>query len=142
VRAKRRGWDPDITFHFHPKDMEIMQRGLGILSDICWAAGAEAILPGLNGIPEMLHNKDDAELIRTHPLKPSDTIAASNHAMSTTRMSRHPDKGVVDADGRCHDMDNVYIADTGIFAGSSGVNPMLTVMALADRMAQRIAQAS
>lgn len=139
VRPKRKGWDPDIRFNFHQTDMDIMREGLGVLSDICWAAGAEAILPGLNGLPEVIHNQDDAEIIRTHALKPKDTIAASNHAMSTTRMSGDPKLGVVDADGRCHDLDNLYLADTGIFAGSSGVNPMLTCMALADRVAEKIA---
>ena len=45
----------------------------------------------------------------------------------------------MDEDGLCHDTDNLYIADTGIFAASPAVNPMLTVMALADRIAEKIA---
>jgi choline dehydrogenase-like flavoprotein len=54
-------------------------------------------------------------------------------------MSRDPKAGVVDEDGRCHDVDNLYIADTGIFPGSPAVNPMLTCMALADHIAHGIA---
>jgi choline dehydrogenase-like flavoprotein len=138
VRARRGTLNPDLRYHFDQRDVDLMREGLGILSDICWAAGAEAILPGLNGIPEVIHNRADAELIRTHKLKASDTIAASNHAFCTTRMSPDPKRGVVDENGRCHDLDNLYIADTGIFAASSGVNPMLLCMALADRIAQKI----
>jgi choline dehydrogenase-like flavoprotein len=67
------------------------------------------------------------------------TIAAANHAFCTTRMSTDPTRGVVDEQGRCHDLDNVYIADTGNFAASPGVNPMLLCMALADRIAHGIA---
>ncbi|RLB65526.1 MAG: GMC family oxidoreductase [Deltaproteobacteria bacterium] len=139
VRLRRGSHHPDLHWDFAQTDFEIMQKGLGILSDICWAAGAEAILPGLNGIPEVLRSRDEAELIRTRPLEPKDTITASNHAFCTTRMAKDPADGVVDEHGRCHDVDNLFIADTGIFAASSGVNPMLLCMALADRIALGIA---
>lgn len=138
VKAKRKGWDPDISFDFHPEDVKLIQKGLCILSDICWESGAVAILPGLHGIPETLNSRAESEILRTKELKGSDTIAAANHAFGTTRMAKSADKGVVDEDGRCHGLDNLYISDTGIFASSPAVNPMLTVMALADRIAQKI----
>ncbi|MCC6526361.1 MAG: GMC family oxidoreductase [Polyangiaceae bacterium] len=139
VRARRGSFEPDIRFKFDQRDMDKMQYGLGILNDICWAAGAYAILPGLNGIPETIENQKDAEIIRTHKLRAEDTITAANHAFCSTRMSRDPKLGVVDESGRCHEMDNLYIVDSGIFGGSSGVNPMFTIMALADRIALGIA---
>jgi choline dehydrogenase-like flavoprotein len=138
VRAKASSFDPDISFDFHRDDVKLIQRGLGILSDICWAAGAEAILPGLHGIPEELKSKRESEVIRTMSLRGSDTITAANHAFGSTRMSKSPSAGVVDDTGKVHELDNLYIADTGIFAGSPAVNPMLTCMALADRQAARI----
>jgi choline dehydrogenase-like flavoprotein len=142
VKAKTGSWDPDIKFNFDDEDVRLIQRGVGILSDICWAAGAEAILPGLHGIPEQLNSKRESEVIRTMKLRASDTIAAANHAFGSTRMSRDPARGVVDDRGRCHGYENLFIADTGIFAGSPAVNPMLTVMALADRLAMGILEAS
>ena len=141
VRARRRGWDPDIRFDFAQQDVDLIQRGLGILSDICWAAGAEAILPGVHGVPDRIESKEESEILRTRRLTGRDTISAANHAFGTTRMSKRPEDGVVDEDGRCHDLDNVFIADTGIFPGSPAVNPMLTCMALADHVAARIAAA-
>jgi choline dehydrogenase-like flavoprotein len=135
VRPRSRGWDPDLKFHFDQRDVASMQEGVGILSDICWAAGAESILPGLNGVPEVLRSRREAEIIRTYKLKATDTISAANHAFCTTRMATDPRKGAVDAFGRCHGTDNLYVADTGIFAASPGVNPMLLCMALADRIA-------
>jgi choline dehydrogenase-like flavoprotein len=47
---------------------------------------------------------------------------------------------VVDGYGRHHEVRNLYIADTGIFVGSPAVNPMLTCMALADRIAKGIVE--
>ncbi len=141
VRPRPGGsFEPDISYDFDQRDMDLMRWGLAKLSDICWGAGAELILPGLHGLPEMIRSKEQAEIIRTHKLLPKDTITASNHAFCTTRMSPDPKRGVVDEDGRCHDLDNLYVADTGIFAASSGVNPMLLCMALADRIALGIAE--
>jgi choline dehydrogenase-like flavoprotein len=139
VRPRRFGFDPDIRFTLAQPDVDLLLRGLAILSDIAWAAGAVEVLPGLHGVPERLRSKAEAEILRTRRFDARDTIAASNHVFGTTRMSRRPQDGVVGTDGRCHDLDNVYIADTGIFVGSPAVNPMLTVMALADRIAQGIA---
>lgn len=139
VRARRAGWDPDITFHLHDDDVALLQRGLGILSDICWASGATGILPGIHGVPDLITTREGAEVLRTKKLVAADTISAANHAFGTTRMSRRPEDGVVDEHGRCHGLDNLYVADTGIFPGSPAVNPMLTCMALADRIARGIA---
>lgn len=139
VRPRRGSTSPDIRYHFHQDDVDLMRKGLGILSDICWAAGAVSILPGLHAVPEVVESREAAEAIRHAKLEASHTIAASNHAFCTTRMSSDPTRGVVDTWGRCHDLDNVYIADTGIFAASPGVNPMLLCMALADRIALGIA---
>ena len=48
---------------------------------------------------------------------------------------------VVDEDGRCHGLDGLWIADTGIFPQCPSVNPMLTGMALAHRQAGALAEA-
>jgi len=138
VRAKRNGWDPNISFSFHHDDVKLIQRGLVLLSDICWASGARAILPGLHGVPEELESKAESDILRTMDLKGSDTITAANHAFGTTRMSKTAKEGVVDHEGRCHELDNLYIADTGVFASSPAVNPMLAVMGLADRLANNL----
>ena len=46
---------------------------------------------------------------------------------------------VVDANGKVWGCDNLYIADTSVFPSASGVNPMITVIAIADRIARGIA---
>lgn len=140
VRASRLGWNPRISFDLHEEDMALLMKGLSILSDICWASGAVGVLPGINGIPDVLSSKAEAEILRTARPKPRDAVIGSNHAFGTTRMSRRPEDGVVDEYGRHHQMRNLYIADTGIFVGSPAVNPMLTCMALADRVAKGIVE--
>ncbi len=109
-----------------------------MLAEIFFAAGATKIMPGVNGLPDLMRNPAEAEPLRTHPIKASDLVCGGNHAFCTTRMHGDPARGVVDEYGRCHDLDNLYIADTGIFPQCPSVNPMFTGMALAHRQAEQL----
>ncbi len=60
------------------------------------------------------------------------------HIMGTCRMGDDPQRSVVDRDGRTHEIDNLWIADASVFVSSAGVNPSLTVQALARRTADRM----
>jgi choline dehydrogenase-like flavoprotein len=53
-------------------------------------------------------------------------------------MGADPDDSVVDADGRSWQMRNLWICDGSLFPTSGGVNPSLTIQALALRIADRI----
>lgn len=134
VSASPFGTDPDIKFNIGPSSVEKLHRGACILADIAFAAGAESVLPGLHGFEPILRSRDDVDRLRKHKMKGSDAIIAGNHIFGSTRMGSDPATSVVDQDGRCHQTDNLYIADTGIIPMSPAVNPMLTVMALAERI--------
>ena len=65
------------------------------------------------------------------------------HLLGTARMGTDPDRSVVNAWGRCHDVRNLFIVDGSIWVTSGGVNPTSTIQALAlyiaDQMKQRLA---
>jgi choline dehydrogenase-like flavoprotein len=65
------------------------------------------------------------------------------HLMGTARMGNDPERSVVNAWGRCHDVKNLFIIDGSIFVTAGGVNPTSTIQALAlyiaDSMKQRLA---
>jgi choline dehydrogenase-like flavoprotein len=46
----------------------------------------------------------------------------------------------VDATGKCHELDNLYIADTSVFPSCPSVGPGLTTIALALRLADTLSQ--
>ena len=98
-----------------------------------FAAGAQTLVPGVHGVPPELHSLEEAQVLRNKRFDPGDFVTGGNHAFCTTRMHGDPTRGVVDELGRCHDLDNLYIADTGIFPRCSAVNPMFTGKALAHR---------
>lgn len=138
VRTTPFSWNPRISYELHQDDMNLLMKGLAILTDVGFASGAVGVLPGIHGVPDILRKRADADILRTRTFSPRDAIIGSNHAFGTTRMSKLPKDGVVDGYGRHHQVRNLYISDTGIIPGSPGVNPMLTVMALADRVAKGI----
>jgi choline dehydrogenase-like flavoprotein len=53
------------------------------------------------------------------------------HLMGTARMGRDPAASVVDAEGRCHDVPNLYIVDGSTMVTCAGVNPTSTIQAVA-----------
>jgi choline dehydrogenase-like flavoprotein len=60
------------------------------------------------------------------------------HHMGTTRMHADPKHGVVDADCRVHGLENLYIAGSSVFPTVGYVNPTLTLVALALRLADHV----
>ena len=138
VRARFEGMDPVIRWKLDPDDAQILVRAIHELARIHFAAGATTVLPGIDGFPEELHSLEEADALAQHVVRPGDLTIASSHVFCTTRMHGDPRLGVVDEFGRCHDMDNLYIADTGIFPRCPSVNPMFTTMALAHRQAQAL----
>jgi choline dehydrogenase-like flavoprotein len=139
VLARRRGLDPRLVWHLDPEDIPILTHALFRLCEIAYAAGAHTVMTGLRGIPDELHSLDEARVLQTRRFEPADFVTGGNHAFCTTRMHGDSRQGVVDELGRCHDIENLYIADTGVFPQCPAVNPMWTGMALARRTAHAIA---
>jgi choline dehydrogenase-like flavoprotein len=69
---------------------------------------------------------------------PVDNVMASWHHMGGTRMSASPETGVVDADLRVHDLDNLYVGGSSVFPTSGYANPTLTIVQLSLRLADHL----
>lgn len=65
-------------------------------------------------------------------------LAGTAHACGTMVAGNDPRTSVVDADGKVHGMDNLYVVDGSVLPRSSRVNPSLTIYAWALRVAQRL----
>ena len=139
VNPRRRGLDPRLGWSLHPDDVPILTRALYTLCEIFFAAGARSVIPGVHGVPEEMRSLEEAEVLLGGELRGSDLALGGNHAFCSTRMHGDPRQGVVDEWGHCHDLDNLWIADTGIFPQCPSVNPMWTLMALARRNARELA---
>jgi len=63
---------------------------------------------------------------------------AGMHIMGGTVMGRDRNTSVTDSVGRCHDVENLFIAGPGLFPSSGAVNPTYTLHALALRTAEHM----
>jgi len=71
---------------------------------------------------------------------PATLHAFSTHDVGGTRMGIDPSRSVVDAYGRLHDLPNVFVLGGSTFPTHGGLNPTLTMQALALRTAAHIAR--
>jgi choline dehydrogenase-like flavoprotein len=106
------------------------------------AAGALRV-GTLHTPPLIINAGDDAaaseqEIVR-RGVAPNRVTIFSAHQMASCRIGPDRSASVANPDGQVWGVKGLYITDASAFPVSSGVNPMLTVMALARRTAQRIA---
>jgi choline dehydrogenase-like flavoprotein len=63
----------------------------------------------------------------------------STHNLGTARMSAKPEDGVVNSHGQTHDIANLFVSDGSQFTTGAAENPTLTIVTLAIRQADYIA---
>ncbi len=78
------------------------------------------------------------ELIPFDGVKPGKVSVSSAHLMGGCRMGENVADSVTDAWGRVHGMPGVFVADASLFPSSAEINPYVTIMALADRVAEGV----
>jgi choline dehydrogenase-like flavoprotein len=69
------------------------------------------------------------------------TLPGGQHQAGTCRMGRDPLTSVTDPDGRVHGHSNLWVADGSLHVTNGGFNPVLTIWALAFRVAERVSAA-
>jgi choline dehydrogenase-like flavoprotein len=67
-------------------------------------------------------------------------LGGTAHQAGTARFGTDPDSSVLDLDCKAHELDNLYLADASFFPSIAAVNPTLTIIANALRVADRIAE--
>jgi choline dehydrogenase-like flavoprotein len=78
--------------------------------------------------------------IRVWGQPPGLYLSGGQHQAGTCRMGDDPHTSVVDQWGRVHGYDNLFVADGSVHVTNGGFNPVLTILALALRTAEHIAQ--
>lgn len=105
-----------------------------------FSAGAKrAHLPGANEFFTYAEQVNDLDsLITTDQFKLGKVSISAAHLMGGCRMGSSISDSVTNSWGKVHGKEHLYVADASLFPSCSRVNPYLTVMALADRVAEGI----
>ncbi|KAJ0098321.1 hypothetical protein Patl1_22010 [Pistacia atlantica] len=127
-----------ISYQMEATDEENLQRGLEKMLRILAAAGAEEI-----GTHHAKGKKLNVKQVSAHeferfvkeessrPLRDLSTPLCSAHQMGSCRMGNDPKTSVVNQMGETWEVEGLYLADTSVFPTALGVNPMITVQAIA-----------
>jgi choline dehydrogenase-like flavoprotein len=121
------------------------QAGLfvGLLEDLPYAENRVESRDGQIAVtyrlaPELLARRRRFRALIRRNLSPTRTLFLNSapepnwgHPCGTLRMGTDPATSVTGPDGRVHGVDNLWVADAGLFPTSTGVNPSLTIAALA-----------
>ncbi len=124
-------------------DLENLKKGIEVQVRLHEAAGAHQIGPLAEGAPTWRRG-DDLEAfiasVKRIPFRAGGYKLFSAHQMGTCRMGEDPGTSVAGPWGQLHDTKGVWIGDGSAFPTSSGTNPMVSIMALAHRTAEAIAE--
>jgi choline dehydrogenase-like flavoprotein len=131
------GGRPFITYWLNDHDVARLKRGVEAMARVFFAGGARRVLPIVNGFDEI--GPEDLPRLRAAKLSARDFEITAYHPLGTARLSTDASTGVCDADHQVHGVPGLYVADGSVVPSSPAVNPQLTIMALATRAADRLA---
>jgi gluconate 2-dehydrogenase alpha chain len=110
---------PRVTYDLHPFELGARTFYVPFMREMLLGSGATATF--------------------TTPCDVTLGAPATRHVLGTLRMGADPGASVVDANGKFHEMENLYACDGSVFVTSSGWNPTLTIMAVAAKIAHAMA---
>jgi choline dehydrogenase-like flavoprotein len=134
------GGQPVIRYWLSDHDVAHIKRGMDVLAQVFFAAGARRVHTPINGF-DVLESKGDLERMRRSTIRPWDLDLSAYHPLGTARMGSDPRSSVIDSNHQVHDTPGLYVVDGAAVPSSIGVNPQVTIMALATRAAEKIAAA-
>ena len=131
--------------------------GIVALAKILYLEGAKEIFLNVAGMPRFTRPETDAATdngeginnpefqawlvqIQKRGLTLPNCKWASAHQMGSCRMATTSRAGVVDPKGKVWGTEGLYVSDASVFPSASGVNPMVTNMAISDWISRGIAK--
>lgn len=128
---------PITRYDINSFDHQRFLRGIRLLATLHFEMGADRVLLPFSNLHEV---SSVDELDRIDPaVQTKQTLDLFTvHLMGTARMGARPESSVVDLDGQLWDLPGCFVADASLFPTAIGVNPQVTIMALATRVAHRM----
>jgi choline dehydrogenase-like flavoprotein len=128
---------PQAFYQMSDFDAERLVRGIALLAELLFAAGAKRVVLPFDDVPDLL-GPDDARRLFARKIPKKALEVMTVHMMGTARMGGDRARHVCDAYGKVYDAEGLWVADASLFPSPIGVNPMETIMALATRNAERL----
>ena len=149
---------PRVAYTPSAIDRQHLLEGLIAIAKICYVTGAKEIFTVMSDVPRFVRSdsaqssgdSDDAGIndphfqawldkIRSVGLTAEDRYGCA-HQMGSCRMGTNDKNSVVNQKGQVWGTDGLYVSDASVFPSASGVNPMVTNMAISDWISRGIAK--
>ena len=132
--------NPIVDYKVSEEVMDALFESMIVTARILFASGVKRVHApaGKKFFIEDAEQDKLEELMSREMLKTGRVSLASAHVMGTCRMGEDPVTSVTDQWGQVHGIPWLFVADSSIFPKCSEVNPYITIMALADRIAEHI----
>lgn len=131
-----------LTYRMNDVDRRKVLRAHGLLARLFLAGGAREVFTGIRGCAGFRSARDvdrfEREAASTYAAHHLDLAAF--HPLGTCRMGRDPSRSVVGPTHETHDVANLFVVDGSCVNGPLGVNPQITIMALAERASAFVAR--
>jgi choline dehydrogenase-like flavoprotein len=125
----------NVTAHDHDRFL----KGSRLLAEMWFEMGAEEVLLPFVSLPS-IKSPDDIKRIDASRIKMSEVELFTPHLMGTARMGGRPEDSVINPSGELWDLPGCHVADASVFPTAIGVNPQITIMAMAMHIATRLAE--
>jgi len=132
--------NPKVVYNLSPQTIDDMARGIGILARMWFSVGATSLISPHRDMPEVRSKADIPALKDAVRDNPDGLMLGSAHPQGGNRMGNDSKSCVVNSDCKVYGFDNLYVCDASVFPTALGVNPQLTIMALATITADKIAK--
>jgi choline dehydrogenase-like flavoprotein len=131
--VRERAGRVEIHYDLNAEDTATFKRAIELLCELYFATGARVVYSPIDRIGEL--RDGDLRPLREFDVRPSNLTLLAFHPLGTARADARPTHGVVDENLKLRCVDGVYVADGSVVPSSLGVNPQITIMALATRLA-------
>jgi choline dehydrogenase-like flavoprotein len=139
--------DGSVTVRYAPgpRERALLRLASLELARVQRAAGAARVIPLVT--PPLEWRRGDPfepylERLKARPIESNRVLLFTAHQMSSCRIGHSPRTSVANPDGEVHGVRGLWVTDSSAMPSASGVNPMLSLMALAHRTASRMVAAS
>jgi choline dehydrogenase-like flavoprotein len=130
--------NPKLDYNLSTKTIDDMARGMAIVAKMWLDVGATSVILSHIDIPEIKNKAEIPKIKDAVRSNPNGLLVGSAHPQGGNKMGQDPEECVVDSDCKVFGFKNLYVCDASVFPTALGVNPQLTVMALATITADKI----
>ena len=131
------GGRPWVSYFMNRRDVSRAQRGAAILGEVFFAAGAKRYYTPIAG-HEIIESRGELDRLRTASIRASDVEMTAYHPLGTCRIGVDPRSSVTDQNHESYEARGLYVVDGASVPSALGVNPQITIMAMAMRFARAL----